>query len=186
MGIHPVVVVTRDTAIPVLSSLLCVLITSSFHSHVAEVSGRSNGTASTTTAPLNCDNIFTLHSTYTDAEIHTLHADAFDTRLFEASEWDWVAQCNRYSLGWVVAGRATDSSASSTCCGTVSSTPHRGRDGRRCTSPPSRDRSRARCPHGARDAGCHFLHVGFEEALAPFYIDACGFTPTQGGLMELS
>ena len=39
---------------------------------------------------------------------------------------------------------------------------------------------------GAREAGCDFLHVGFEEALAPFYIDACGFTPTQGGLMELS
>jgi len=30
VGAHPVVVVTRDTAIPVLPSLVCVLITSSF------------------------------------------------------------------------------------------------------------------------------------------------------------
>ena len=59
VGIHPVVVVTRDTAIPVLSSLLCVLITSSFHGHVAEVSvGQSQGLDHDSAA--NCDNIFTL------------------------------------------------------------------------------------------------------------------------------
>ena len=59
VGIHPVVVVTRDTAIPVLSSLLCVLITSSFHGHVAEVSvGQQHGLDHDSAA--NCDNIFTL------------------------------------------------------------------------------------------------------------------------------
>ena len=59
VGIHPVVVVTRDTAIPVLSSLLCVLITSSFHGHVAEVSvGQPHGFDHDSAA--NCDNIFTL------------------------------------------------------------------------------------------------------------------------------
>ena len=59
VGIHPVVVVTRDTAIPVLSSLLCVLITSSFHGHVAEVSvGQSQGLDHDSAA--NCDNILTL------------------------------------------------------------------------------------------------------------------------------
>ena len=59
VGIHPVVVVTRETAIPVLSSLLCVLITSSFHGHVAEVSvGQSQGLDHDSAA--NCDNIFTL------------------------------------------------------------------------------------------------------------------------------
>ncbi|HEY5876710.1 MAG TPA: type II toxin-antitoxin system PemK/MazF family toxin [Ilumatobacteraceae bacterium] len=59
VGIHPVVVVTRDTAIPVLSSLTCVLITSSFHGHVAEVSvGQSQGQDHDSAA--NCDNILTL------------------------------------------------------------------------------------------------------------------------------
>jgi GNAT superfamily N-acetyltransferase len=39
---------------------------------------------------------------------------------------------------------------------------------------------------GARGAGCEFLHVGFEEDLRPFYVDACGFRPVLGGLMELA
>lgn len=38
---------------------------------------------------------------------------------------------------------------------------------------------------GAKGAGCEFLHVGFEDDLRTFYIDACGFEPTLGGLMEL-
>jgi mRNA-degrading endonuclease toxin of MazEF toxin-antitoxin module len=54
-----VVVVTRETAIPVLPSLLCVLVTSAYHDHVAEVSlGRQHGLAHDSAA--NCDNIFTL------------------------------------------------------------------------------------------------------------------------------
>jgi mRNA interferase MazF len=59
IGVHPVVIVTRDTAIPLLSSLVCVLITSSFHGHVAEVSvGQPQGLDHDSAA--NCDNIFTL------------------------------------------------------------------------------------------------------------------------------
>lgn len=59
VGVHPVVVVTRDTAIPVLSSLVCALVTSSFHSHVAEVSvGKRQGLARE--SAVNCDNLFTL------------------------------------------------------------------------------------------------------------------------------
>jgi mRNA interferase MazF len=59
VGIHPVVVVTRDTAIPVLSSLVCVLITGSFHGHVAEVAvGPAQGLDHDSAA--SCDNVFTL------------------------------------------------------------------------------------------------------------------------------
>ena len=36
-----------------------------------------------------------------------------------------------------------------------------------------------------REAGCHWLHVDFEDHLAPFYFDACGFTPTPAGLVDL-
>lgn len=37
----------------------------------------------------------------------------------------------------------------------------------------------------AREAGCHWLHVDFEEHLAPFYFGACGFAPTPAGLVDL-
>jgi GNAT superfamily N-acetyltransferase len=37
----------------------------------------------------------------------------------------------------------------------------------------------------AKAAGCEWLHVDFEEHLAPFYLDACGFRPTAAGLIHL-
>jgi len=38
---------------------------------------------------------------------------------------------------------------------------------------------------GARAAGCEWLHVDFAADLAPFYFDACGFRPTEAGLVHL-
>ncbi len=59
VGRHPVVIATRDTAIPLLSSVVCVLVTSSFHGHVAEVAvGPDEGLDRPSAA--NCDNLFTL------------------------------------------------------------------------------------------------------------------------------
>jgi ribosomal protein S18 acetylase RimI-like enzyme len=37
----------------------------------------------------------------------------------------------------------------------------------------------------SRAAGCEWLHVDFEEHLAPFYFDACGFRTTAAGLIHL-
>lgn len=37
----------------------------------------------------------------------------------------------------------------------------------------------------ARDAGCEHLHVDFDDDLAPFYVDACGFEPSRAGLISL-
>jgi GNAT superfamily N-acetyltransferase len=37
----------------------------------------------------------------------------------------------------------------------------------------------------SRAAGCEWLHVDFEDHLRAFYVDACGFTPTNAGLIEL-
>jgi ribosomal protein S18 acetylase RimI-like enzyme len=37
----------------------------------------------------------------------------------------------------------------------------------------------------AQAAGCEWLHVDFEPELAPFYFDACGFRPTDAGLIHL-
>jgi hypothetical protein len=36
-----------------------------------------------------------------------------------------------------------------------------------------------------RAAGCEWLHVDFEDHLRAFYFDACGFVPTNAGLIEL-
>jgi hypothetical protein len=39
---------------------------------------------------------------------------------------------------------------------------------------------------GTRGTGCcEWLHVDFEEHLRRFYLDACGFTPTDAGLIAL-
>ena len=59
VGTHPVVVVTRDSAIPVLNALVCALVTSTFHGHVAEVEiGPDDGLDHD--SAVNCDNLFTL------------------------------------------------------------------------------------------------------------------------------
>jgi hypothetical protein len=38
----------------------------------------------------------------------------------------------------------------------------------------------------AKDAGCEWLHVDFAPDLRPFYLDSCGFSPTEAGLIHLS
>ena len=37
----------------------------------------------------------------------------------------------------------------------------------------------------AKAAGCEWLHVDFEPELRSFYFDACGFTATDAGLINL-
>jgi GNAT superfamily N-acetyltransferase len=124
---------------------------------------------------------------FTNAEIHALHAAAFETRLFDESEWDWVAQCNRHSLGWVVARQQGqfvgfvnvlwDGLVHAFIEDVMVDEAVRGQGVGVGVVHAARD--------GATAAGCEFLHVGFGDELAPFYLDACGFTPTGGGLMEL-
>ncbi|HXR12799.1 MAG TPA: GNAT family N-acetyltransferase [Gaiellaceae bacterium] len=37
----------------------------------------------------------------------------------------------------------------------------------------------------ARRAGCEWMEVDFDDELASFYLDACGFVPTSAGLLHL-
>ena len=130
---------------------------------------------------------FSWRGAFSNIEIHALHAAAFDTRLYDETEWNWVEQCADHSLGWVVArddGRFVGF-VNVLWDGLVhafiedvmvdASVQHRGVG--------------VGLVHAARDgaaaAGCEFLHVGFDDDLRPFYIDACGFTPVGGGLIEL-
>ncbi len=59
VGRHPVVIATRDSALPLLGAVVCVLVTSRFRGHVAEVElGPDEGLDHRSAA--NCDNLFTL------------------------------------------------------------------------------------------------------------------------------
>lgn len=122
---------------------------------------------------------------FTNDEANALHADAFEHARFED---DWRTLVTEHSLGWVTA-----------------------RDGDRLVgfvnviwdglvhawiqdemvSPESRHRGiGVRLIEVARDEakaeGCEWLHVDFDDDLQPFYLDAAGFTPTNGGLIDLT
>lgn len=125
---------------------------------------------------------------FTNVEIHELHAAAFETRVFDESVWDWVAQVDGYSLGWVVArdgeGRFVgfvnvlwDGLVHAFIEDVMVAESVRRRGVGVQIVHAARD--------GAREAGCEWLHVGFGPELSAFYLDACGFDPVQGGLMEL-
>jgi GNAT superfamily N-acetyltransferase len=115
-----------------------------------------------------------LREPFTNDEIHVLHAAAFERRLFGESEWDWVDQTQRHSLGWVVArdGERFVGFVNVLWDGLVHpfiedvmvdadyrhsglgvSVVHAARD-------------------GARVAGREFLHAGFDEDLQDFYLGA--------------
>ncbi len=98
-----------------------------------------------------------------------------------------VAQVERHSLGWVVArdDQALVGFANVVWDGLVHAWLQ---DVMVATSARRRGIgvglvSRAR--EGATSAGCEYLHVDFDDELRPFYFDACGFTPTNAGLIEL-
>lgn len=125
---------------------------------------------------------------FSNAEIHALHAAAFETRLFDESEWDWVALTDEHSLGWVVARDGDrfvgfvnvlwDGFVHAFIEDVMVDHDYRHRGVGVALVHAARD--------GARAAGCEFLHVGFDEHLRPFYIDACGFEPTPGGTIDLT
>lgn len=52
--------------------------------------------------------IFEWRGDFTNQEVNALHAEAFRTRVFDESEWDWAERVRRHSLGWVVARDGAD------------------------------------------------------------------------------
>jgi GNAT superfamily N-acetyltransferase len=122
-----------------------------------------------------------------NAEMNRLHAQAFHTRVFDDSEWNWREQVERHSLGWVVArddGRLVgfvnvpwDGLVHAWIQDTMVAEDARHLGiGTELVAVAVRE---------ARRAGCEWLHVDFDDHLRPFYFDACGFTPTNGGLIAL-
>jgi GNAT superfamily N-acetyltransferase len=124
---------------------------------------------------------------FSNEEMNALHAEAFETRVYDESEWDWRDQVERHSLGWVVArdGETLAGFVNVPWDGLVhawiqdtmvaKAARHRGVGKELITV----------AAQGAREAGCEWLHVDFDDDLREFYFDACGFTPTNAGLIEL-
>jgi GNAT superfamily N-acetyltransferase len=131
--------------------------------------------------------IFAWRRVFANAEVNDLHAEAFDTRVFDESEWDWQDLTERHSLGWVTArdrGRLVGF-ANVLWNGLVHAWIQDvmvARSARRGIGVALVGASR----DGAREAGCEFLHVDLEDHLRGFYFGACGFRPTNGGLIELA
>ena len=125
---------------------------------------------------------------FTNDEVAALHAEAFETMVFSADEWDWEVLCERHSLGWVVA-RSSEGGLVGFLNVLWDGLVHAW----------LQDVMVARSGRGAgvgtelvtvaqiaaKAAGCEWLHVDFDDDLRPFYLDACGFHPTNAGLIAL-
>jgi GNAT superfamily N-acetyltransferase len=124
---------------------------------------------------------------FTSAEANRLHAECFRHAVLSDQEWDWRGQVEEHSLGWVCArdggeligfvNVASDGVVHAFILDTmVTARARRHGVGTRLVGVAVEQ---------ARAAGCEWLHVDFEDHLRGFYFDACGFTPTNAGLIEL-
>ena len=121
---------------------------------------------------------------FTNDAINRLHAEGFGHRLLDD---DWWGQVNRHSLGWVVAYDGDelvgfvnvpwDGGIHAFIIDTLT-TPRVQRQGIGTELVAVAARETAK-------AGCEWLHVDFDDHLAGFYFESCGFRPTQAGLIAL-
>jgi GNAT superfamily N-acetyltransferase len=51
------------------------------------------------------DATFEWRGSFTNDEVNRLHAEAFETRVYDESEWNWRRLTIAHSLGWVVSRR---------------------------------------------------------------------------------
>jgi GNAT superfamily N-acetyltransferase len=121
---------------------------------------------------------------FANASVNTLHAEAFDHELLDD---DWMGQVQAHSLGWVCAyddeglvgfvNVPWDGGIHAFVVDTmVSARAARQGVGTRLIEVVVAE---------ARAAGCEWLHVDFEHHLRRFYFEACGFEPTNAGLIAL-
>jgi GNAT superfamily N-acetyltransferase len=117
-------------------------------------------------------------------EFHLLHAEAFDTRVFDD---DWVTLTDRHSLGWVTArdGRSLIGFVNVVWDGLVHAWIQDVMVAQDARGHGVATELVAIARRQAASAGCEWLHVDFDDDLRPFYFDACGFTPTNAGLIAL-
>lgn len=124
---------------------------------------------------------------FRSAEFNALHGEAFGHDVCSDRAWDCRAIVERHSLGWVTArddgllvgfvNLPWDGLAHAWIQDMCVALGHRHKGIATALVAAARD--------AASDAGCAWLHVDFEDELAPLYITACGFRPTAAGLIPL-
>jgi len=121
---------------------------------------------------------------FDNVAVNALHAEAFGHVQVPA---DWRTRVRRHSLAWVCA-RSDDR-----LVGFVNVAWDGGVHAFVLDTMVAQDMRETgvgtelvtAAAQGARSADCEWLHVDFEEHLRPFYFDACGFRPTDAGLLAL-
>lgn len=149
---------------------------------LAPVRGRRLGQALDYPDPVTIT--YEWRGSFKNAEVNALHAEGFGHRVLDD---DWRGQVERHSLGWVCARERTD------LVGFVNVAWDGGVHAFVLdTLVASRARRQGigtelvkRAVDGARDAGCEWIHVDFDDDLATFYFEACGFLPTPAGVIAL-
>jgi GNAT superfamily N-acetyltransferase len=124
---------------------------------------------------------------FDNVELNELHAEAFETRVFDETEWNWVDQVHRHSLGWVVArdGNRLIGFVNVLWDGLVHAWLQDTIVAKHARHHGVGTALVAMAVDQAKQAGCEWMHVDFERRLRPFYFDACGFRPTNAGLIAL-
>ena len=121
---------------------------------------------------------------FDNTAVNALHAEGFGHAPLED---DWRTQVRRHSLGWVCAhdgdelvgfvNVAWDGAIHAFLLDTLVAARARWHGvGTKLVAVAVAE---------ARAAGCEWLHVDFEDHLRAFYFDACGFVPTNAGLIAL-
>jgi GNAT superfamily N-acetyltransferase len=122
---------------------------------------------------------------FTNDALNRLHAEGFGHRLLDD---DWWGQVNRHSLGWVVAYDGDglvgfvnvpwDGGIHAFIIDTLTTQRVRRQGiGTELVAVAARESAKA---------GCEWLHVDFDDHLAGFYFESCGFRPTRAGLIALT
>ena len=121
---------------------------------------------------------------FESAEVEQLHAEGFG---HQAQSYDWRAQVENHSLGWVCARDGDDligfvnviwdgAGHAFVLDTLVTHVQRRQGIGKQLVTV---------AVENARAAGCEWLHVDFDDHLRDFYFRACGFEPTNAGLIAL-
>ncbi|MYT28498.1 MULTISPECIES: GNAT family N-acetyltransferase [unclassified Streptomyces] len=121
---------------------------------------------------------------FENAAVNALHAEAFGHVQMPV---DWQTRLHRHSLGWVCAREADRlvGFVNVAWDGGVHAFVLDAMVAQEMRNSGVGTELVATAARKARAADCEWLHVDFEEHLRPFYFDACGFRPTDAGLIAL-
>lgn len=117
-------------------------------------------------------------------ELNQLHAEGFD-HMHTNDDWNGILE--RLSLGWVTArdGQGLVGFVNVIWDGQVHAFIEDTLVANRVRRQGVGKQLITTATEKSRDAGCEWLHVDFEDHLKAFYFDACGFRPTNAGLIQL-